>query len=63
MTEPGRLLTIPQTAERLAVSRGTVYALIARRELRAVDLAGPGSRSKTRIRLDDLAAFIEARTR
>ena len=62
---PLRLYTIPETAGLLGnVSKMHVYRLIAAGALRAVDIAVPGSRkSKTRIRGDDLAAFIEQRTR
>jgi excisionase family DNA binding protein len=58
------LLPIPATAERLRCSDMHVYRLIAAGELRAVDIAAPGSRrSKTRVRSDDLAAYIERMTR
>ena len=41
-----------------------VYRLIAAGELRAVDIATPGAgRSKTRIRSDDLADYIDRNTR
>lgn len=59
-----RLFTVPEAAEQLSVrSTNTVYALIAAGKLRAVDIAATGSRSRTRIREDDLQAFIEANTR
>ena len=59
-----KLLTIPETADELGISPNTVYKMIACGDLRAVDMAVPGARSsKTRIRLEDLEAFIEARTR
>lgn len=58
------LLTIPATADRLECSDMHVYRIIAAGQLRAVDIAAPGSRrTKTRVRSDDLAAYIEARTR
>lgn len=58
------LLTIPQTAEKLSVATNTVYRLIACGDLRAVDMTVPGAkRPKTRVRRDDLEAFIDARTR
>jgi len=59
-----RLFTPKETGERLGgASENHVYRLIARGQLRAVDIGLPGSRrSKTRIREDDLAAYIEART-
>lgn len=63
MTAPV-LLTIPQTKDRLGCSEMHVYRLIASGDLRAVDIAQPGSRKpKTRVRDDDLAAYINARTR
>jgi excisionase family DNA binding protein len=59
-----QLLTIQQTAERLGASENHVYRLIAAGDLRAVDIAQRGSlRSKTRVRSDDLAAYIDQRTR
>jgi excisionase family DNA binding protein len=58
------LLTIPATAERLGCSDNHVYRLVAAGQLRAVDIAPPGNqRTKTRVRSDDLAAYIESRTR
>ena len=62
--ERSRLLTIPQAAEQLGASDNHVYRLIANGDLRAVDIAQRGSlRSKTRVRADDLAAYIERQTR
>jgi excisionase family DNA binding protein len=63
--DPLRLYTIPETASLLGhVSKMHVYRLIAAGALRAVDIAVPGSRkSKTRIRRDDLASYIEKQTR
>jgi excisionase family DNA binding protein len=59
-----KLLSIPEAADELSLSPNTVYKLIAEGDLRAVDMSTAGARkSKTRIRSDDLAAFIEARTR
>lgn len=59
-----RLYKIAEAGERLGCSENGVYRLIAGGQLRAVDIAPPGSRrSKTRIRDDDLAEFIERRTR
>lgn len=60
-----RLYTIPQTAELLGgVSEMHVYRLIAAGVLRVVDVASPGARrSKSRVRSDDLAAYIEHHTR
>lgn len=63
MTAPA-LLTIPETASRLGCCDNHVYRLIAAGALRAVDIAQPGSRrAKTRVREDDLAAFIDGHTR
>ena len=57
------LLTIPETAAELRCHKDTVYELIHSKALKAVDIAKPGSRSKTRVRRDDLIEFIESRTR
>jgi excisionase family DNA binding protein len=58
------LYTPAEIAERLSCCENYVYTLIATGELRTVDIARPGAqRSKTRIRDDDLAAYIEANTR
>jgi excisionase family DNA binding protein len=59
-----QLHTPAGAGERLGCSDDTVMRIVASGELRVVDIAPPGSkRSKTRIRDDDLAAFIESRTR
>jgi len=51
-------------AKILGCSEMHVYRLIAAGELTAVDIATPGAgRSKTRIRSDDLADYIERKTR
>ena len=57
------LHTIPETAKRLGVCTATVYNLIASGDLRVVDLAVTGRKTKSRVRDDDLAAFIDKRTR
>ena len=58
------LLTVPGAAEFLGCSEMHVYRLIAAGELRAVDIATPGAGgSKTRIRSDDLADYIDRKTR
>ncbi len=50
--------------EILGCSEMHVYRLIAAGELTAVDIATPGApRSKTRIRSDDLADYIDRKTR
>jgi excisionase family DNA binding protein len=63
--EPITLLTPAETGDRLGnASEMHVYRLIADGVLRAVDIARPGAkRSKTRIRSDDLADYIERSTR
>lgn len=58
-----KLLSVTHAAEQLDCSRGHVYGLIAAGKLRAVELKAKGSRSKTRIRAEDLDAFVEANTR
>jgi excisionase family DNA binding protein len=60
-----RLLTIPETAGRLACSRAHVYRLIADGSLgHPADIARPGARrAKTRVREDELARYIDGRTR
>jgi excisionase family DNA binding protein len=59
-----QLLSVPATAARLECSEMHVYRLVSTGELRAVDISRQGAgKSKTRIRSDDLDAYIEARTR
>jgi excisionase family DNA binding protein len=61
---PTALHTVPAAAEHLGCSDMHIYRLIAAGELRAVDIASPGAgRSKTRIRDDDLADYIDRKTR
>lgn len=55
------VFTIPAAAAQLGCSRSHVYDLIARGELRTVNISARG-RSKTRVRADDIAEFIERRT-
>ncbi len=64
-TGPLRLYSIPGIAALLGgCSKMHVYRLIAAGELRAVDTATPGAgRPKTRVRSDDLADYIERKTR
>jgi excisionase family DNA binding protein len=57
------LLSPTRVAERLDCSRPHVYGLIAAGRLRAVEIKASGTRPKTRIREDDLEAFINANTR
>lgn len=61
---PVELLTPAAAAVRLGCSDDHVYTLIAMGVLEAVDIARPGARrSKTRVRSDDLDAYITSRTR
>jgi excisionase family DNA binding protein len=61
---PISLLTIKVAAERLDCSTTHVYRLIASGQLRAADIAPAGSgRTKTRVRSDDLADYINRQTR
>jgi excisionase family DNA binding protein len=63
MTSP-MLLTVPQAAEALGCSENHAYRLISDGVLRAVDISRPGARkSKTRVRADDLASYIDGHTR
>ena len=65
-TQPDELVllfTPREAAERLRCSVNHIYRLIARAELRAVNIAPDGSRRpKTRIRSDDLARYVDNRT-
>lgn len=57
------LYTPSEAADRIRASESHIYRLIAEGELRAVDIAQPGSRKpKTRVRSDDLDAYIEKQT-
>lgn len=61
---PAQLLSIPAAAERLGCSEMHIYRMVSSGELRAVDISRKGAgKSKTRLRSDDLDAYIEARTR
>lgn len=55
---PAEVLTIPQVAERLKVSRNTVYRLISAGEIPAVTVG-----SVQRIAESDLQKYIERNTR
>lgn len=58
------LLSVLHAAKVLDCSDDMVYDLIARGDLRAVDIAPSGSlRPKTRIRSDDLDDYINRKTR
>jgi excisionase family DNA binding protein len=63
MTTTTQLLSVTKAAEILDCSRGHIYGLIAAGRLRAVEIKAVGARSKTRIREEDLQAFIDAHTR
>lgn len=57
------LHSVDEAAKILGCSGMHVYRLIAAGELTAVDIAMPGAgRSKTRLRSDDLGAYIERKT-
>lgn len=58
-----QLLSPAHAAGVLDCSPGHVYNLIARGLLRAVEIKAEGKRPKTRIREDDLQAYIDAQTR
>ena len=61
---PAQLLPIPAAAERLGCSEMHIYRLVSLGELSAVDISLKGAgKSKTRIRSDELDAYIESRTR
>jgi excisionase family DNA binding protein len=61
MSPAPALLRVAEAAERLGCSRWHIYDLIAKGQLAAVDI-GIG-RAQTRVREDELTAYIEARTR
>lgn len=57
-------LTPQQAADRLGCSKVHIYRLINSGSIPSVDISAPGSlRTKTRILLDDLNAFIKASAR
>lgn len=55
---PAEVLTIPQVADRLKVSRNTVYRLISDGDLPVVEVRG-----KSRIAEADLQQYIDRNTR
>jgi excisionase family DNA binding protein len=55
---PAEVLTIPQVADRLKVSRNTVYRLISAGELPVVEVRG-----KSRVAESDLQQYIDRNTR
>jgi excisionase family DNA binding protein len=59
-----QLLSVPAAADRLECSEMHIYRLVSTGELRAVDISRQGAKkSKTRIRSEDLDAYIDARMR
>lgn len=58
-----KLLSVIEVARQLDCSRGHIYGLIAAGKLRAVEIAATGTKPKTRIRAEDVEAFINANTR
>lgn len=60
VVEAVRLYTVAGAAEHMLVSPNWVRAQIKSGELRAVELGS--TRSKTRVRADDLQRFIDSRT-
>lgn len=58
-----QLLSIPTVAKSLACSRGHVYHLINNGQIRVVEIkAASSTRTKTRIRREDLQSFIDCNT-
>jgi excisionase family DNA binding protein len=57
-----QLWTVAEAAGQLRISRTALYGLIAAGALPVVNVGTP-RRSRSRIRDEDLAAFIESRTR
>lgn len=55
---PAEVLTIPQVADRLKVSRNTVYRLISDGDLPVVEVRG-----KSRVAESDLQQYIDRNTR
>jgi excisionase family DNA binding protein len=62
-TKGTQLLSVPEAAARLACSRTHIYRLIAAGELRSVEIKASGTRPKTRVREEDLEAYIDQHTR
>lgn len=56
---PPALMTIPEVANELRLTRSTVYRLIGRGELPTVHVGGHNA---SRVRRVDLAAYIERNT-
>jgi excisionase family DNA binding protein len=54
--EDQRFLTLDEVAGELATSKAQVYALVRRKELRAIKLGGRG---QWRVAREDLEAFLE----
>lgn len=58
-----QLYSAAHAAKILDCSPGHIYNLIAVGKLRAVEIAALGKKPKTRIRQDDLDAYVDAHTR
>ena len=56
MSSGARFLTLDQVAEELATTKAQVYALVRRKDLRAIKLGGRG---QWRIARADLEAYLE----
>lgn len=61
--ETPRLLSVTHAAAHLDCSRAHVYRLIEAGHLRTVEIRATGTRTKTRVRAEDLAAYIDTQTR
>lgn len=59
---PEALLTIPEAAKVLGVSRATVYRLIAQKQIGYVDVAPKGRQPRLRIARQQIDAFIRKRS-
>ena len=58
-----RLMSVAAVAVQLDCSRAHVYRLISVGKLHTVELKATGTRSKTRVKADEVEAFITAHTR
>lgn len=61
-TPASLLMTLREAGDELRISEDSVYRLVQRGRLAAVDV-GTGRRARTRIRRAELERFIEANTR
>lgn len=60
MAPPRKVLTIPEVATNLGISRASVYVLINNGELQTTDV-GTGGRARTRVFEDSVTALLERR--